>query len=196
MAEPPKELVFQENKSFIFAHSLACPGCSRVLDDSAIDADFMLVDRTFDVSLTHDGAIVVSGAFVSACSDAPGVRFDPIPNEPGYAVLRVDPIVRVEPFVSGVKAGPICADCGEPRYCVRRGPIHLEVDQIVGPGFTRTDLVFGDTADFGPERPVAMRPHVLVDRATGNALKQASLIGVHLITQPWGPDHAEEPPES
>lgn len=196
VAEPPKELVFQENESFIFAHGPACPGCSRVLDDSALDPDFVLVDRTFDVSLTHDGAVVVSEAFVSVCADTPGVRFEPIANESQYAVLRVDPIVRIEPFGSGVKEGPICSECGEPRYCVRRGPIHLDVDQIVGPGFSRTDMVFGDTADFGPDRPIAMRPHYLVDRATGKALKDAVLIGVHLITQPWGPGHDEEPPDS
>ncbi|MEJ7800041.1 MAG: hypothetical protein WKF60_05935 [Ilumatobacter sp.] len=196
MPEPPKELVFQENKSFIFAHAAACPGCSRVLDESGLDADFVLVDRTFDVSVTHDGAVVVSDAFVSACADAPGVRFEPIATEARHAVLRVDPIVRIEPFGSGVKAGPVCSECGVSRYRIRRGPIHLDADEMVGPGFFRTDLLFGDTADFGPDRPVSMRPHYLVDSATGKALKDASLIGVHLITQPWGPGHDEQPPGS
>lgn len=177
------ELVFQENDSFVFTHAVACPGCSRVLDDSTIDADFVLVGRTFDVSVTHDGAVIVSDAFAAVCADVPGVRFEPIATEPRHAVLHVDRVVRLEPFDSGVKAGPICSDCCAPRYRIRRGPIHLDADEVVEPGFWRTDLVFGDTADFGPDRPMSMRPHYLVDRVTGKALKDASLIGVHLITQ-------------
>lgn len=178
------ELVFQENDSFAFGEAAACGGCSRVFDDSTVDPGFVLVFRTFDVSVTNDGAVIVTDAFVSACADTPGVRFEPIASQPDLAVLHVDRIVRIEPFGSGVASGSDCSVCGAPRYRIRRGPIHLHADEVVPIGFSRTDLVFGDTADFGSEQPVSMRPHFLVDRATGRALKEAPLIGVHLITQP------------
>lgn len=175
------ELVFQENGSFAFTGAASCPGCSRVIGDSVVDPGFELVVPTFDVSVTNDGAVIVTDAFVDACDDAPGARFDSV--GPGIAVMWVETVVHIEPFASGVASGPECTECGAPRYRVRRGAIRLDGDEVVPDGFCRTDLEFGDTADFGPEQPVAMRPHLLVDRSTGRRLKDAALIGVHLITQ-------------
>ena len=184
MSDPPFELAFQENRSFLFGRARHCPGCSRVLDDGAVDRDFELRTHTFDVSLTHDGAIVVSTAFVEACAEWPSARFEPLTSEPGHAVLHVDREVRVDPFASDVVTGPTCERCGGPRYRIRRGPLRLADGETLEPGFSCTDLTFGDTADFGPDQPIRLRPNILVDRATGQALKRAGLIGVHLIAQP------------
>ena len=184
VSDPPFELAFQENRSFLYGDAPCCPGCSRVLADGAVDRDFELRTHTFDVSVTHDGAIVVSDSFVVACAGVAGVRFEPLPCEPGHAVLRVDREVRIDPFASDVVSGPICDRCGEPRYRLRRGPLHLADDEILELGFSGTDLTFGDTADFGPDQPIRLRPHILVDRDTGQTLKRAGLIGVHLIAQP------------
>lgn len=184
MSGPPFELAFQENQSFLFGSARHCPGCSRVLDEGVVDPDFELRTHTFDVSITHDGAVIVSNSFVVACAGLPSVRFEPLPTEPGHAVLRVDREVRIDPFASDVAAGPICDRCGGPRYRVRRGPLHLADDEVLQPGFSSTDLTFGDTADFGPDQPIRLRPHIVVDRETGQHLKSAGLIGVHLIAQP------------
>ncbi len=182
--EAPLELVFQENDSFAFGTARHCPGCSRVLDDHDVDPDFELRNRMFDVSVTNDGAVVVTEAFVFACAGMSSVRFESLTSEPAHALMRVDREVRIDPFGCDIVTGESCDRCRGPRYRIRRGPIHLRTGEVLEPGFSRTDLAFGDTADFGPDQPVRLRPHILLDRETARVLKGAGLIGVHVIAQP------------
>lgn len=182
--EAPVELVFQENESFAFGTARHCAGCSRVLAEHEVDPDFELRNRTFDVSVTNDGAVIVTEAFVVACAGMPSVRFESLASEPDYAVMLVDREVRVDPFGCDIITGETCEYCHGPRYRIRRGPLHLRAGELVEPGFSSTDLTFGDTADFGLDQPVRLRPHILLDRATARVLKGAGLIGVHLIAQP------------
>lgn len=178
----PFELVFQEIPIFVYAHAEHCRDCSRVLDATRTAAPADMPEPTFDVSLSLDGAILATRAFVEVCTDVPGVAFSPV--DAATWRVDIDRVVRVDPFDSHVRTGTVCETCGQPRYVVRSGPLHLDPPDSLPLGFSRTDIEFGDTGDFGPTQPVRIRPNVLVDRETGRMLKSSHLLGIHLITQP------------
>jgi len=177
-------MVFQELPVFVYGDAPMCAGCSRVESTGEPLLVGEVPSPMFDVSRTLDGAIVASAAFRDVCADVPGVTFAPLPGVDQLWMLSVDPIVRIEPFDTRVRSGPPCARCGRPRYVTRTGPISLVDDQELPSGFSRTDMEFGDSADFGSTQPVLFRPDVLVDRQTARLLKAAPLLGVHLIVQP------------
>lgn len=181
---PPAELVFQELPWFVYADATHCGDCSRV-DRSHVDPVIEGSARAprFDISKTLDGAIIASDAFRDVCADVPGVTFAPVCLT-GYWSVAIDQIAVIEPFESHVRTGPPCATCGRPRYVTRSGPLRLDPDEELPRGFSRTDVEFGDSADFGLNRPIRFGAHILVDRATARLLKSATLLGVHLITQP------------
>jgi hypothetical protein len=176
-------MVFQEIPVFVYGDAVHCSDCSRVHDEMQAVAPPGTPAPTFDVSLTLDGAMIATDAFVASAHDLPGAKFTPLEGASGNWLFDVVRIVEIEPFDSNVRWGPVCERCHEPRYVTRSGPIRLADGVEIEPGFSRTAIGFGDTADFG-ERPVRLRPHVLLDRATGRNLKSAGLLGIHLISQP------------
>lgn len=173
-------MVFQEVDTFVYAKADHCAGCSRVLDATQAEAVPRSPRPAFDIALTLDGAIIASDAFVAVAKEMAGGRLEPLDGMPGWWIFTVDRLVRIDPFDSHYRTGPLCDTCGEPRYVTRSGPIRLEEDEVLHDGFSRTTSGFGDTADFG-DHPVFLRPHILLDRATGRTLKSAGLLGVHLI---------------
>lgn len=180
---PPAELVFQELAAFVYTDAAHCDDCSRVeLPARGVAAD--IEPPTFDVSKTLDGGIVATNAFRACCDGVPGIEFVPLIGLDDHWLIEVAQTVRIDPFASHVREGPECSSCGQPRYVMRSGPIRLDEDEVVSPGFNRTDAMFGDTADFGVRQPVRLRSNILVDRETARRLKSAALLGIHLITQP------------
>lgn len=184
MSGSPYELVFQEIPIFVYEVADHCYDCSRVTDAAQAKAPNDMPEMTFDVCVSLDGAIITSDAFRDVCGEIPGVEFAPLEGAPGCWRLDVGREVRIDPFDSHLKAGPICATCDQPRYLIRTGPLHLHPHETLQTGFSRTDVGFGDTADFGSTQPVLLRAHVLLDRETGRALKASDLLGIHLIAQP------------
>lgn len=184
MTGPPSELVFQELSSFAYAGARHCPDCSRLELPSPAGSSPDDPPLTFDVSRTLDGAVVASARFREACDRIDGIRFEPVVGADDRWAIEVDREVQVDPFASHIRSGPTCETCGRPRYVTRSGPLRLEVGEPLEPGFSRTDVEFGDTADFGPSQPIRLRPDLLVDRGTARMLKAAGLLGIHLITQP------------
>lgn len=184
MSAGPFEFVFQENRSFMFEQAPMCPACTRVGDARAFDDEFELRQPNFDISITYDGCVIVSDAFVGACVAIPGPTFIPIASAPGFSVLEVDRVTRIEPFDSHVRSGPACDVCGEPRYVTRTGPLRLYEGDDLESGFTRTDVTFGDTADFGPHQPKLIRPLILVDEESARTLKSSRLRGIHFVAHP------------
>lgn len=181
---PPSELVFQELPTFVYTDALHCDDCSRVDEPSLGATEPDIVPLTFDVSRTLDGAVIASAAFREACDRMEGIRFEAVVGADDRWIVRVDRIVRIDPFASHVRTGPVCETCDRPRYVTRSGPLRLESSEPLESGFSRTDLEFGDTADFGPSQPIRLRPDLLVDRGTARRLKSTGLLGIHLITQP------------
>lgn len=177
-------MVFQELATFVYGDAPHCDDCSRVEPPAAAMVSEKLPTPVFDVALTLDGAIVASGAFRAVCAGIDGIEFRPLLGADDRWVVEVDRVVRIDPFESHVRRGPICATCSRPRYVTRTGPVHLESNEPVPAGFSRSDAEFGDSADFGRRQPIRLRPLILVDRDTARALKAADLLGIHLITQP------------
>ncbi|MEO6570481.1 MAG: hypothetical protein ABIO83_02940 [Ilumatobacteraceae bacterium] len=191
MFVPLSEIVFQESDAFVFGGAPHCAGCSRVLDEAWVDPGFRMPSPAFDISVTTDGCLVVSDALVEACDGIPGARFTAIATAPGYATMHVDPVARVDVVTTEVRNGTACEVCGVPRYVIRKAAVRLldpafdldpdEAATFPSVGFVRTDLAFGDTADFGPEQPIRPRPVIFVDEANAQRLKRAGLTGVHVI---------------
>jgi hypothetical protein len=180
----PFELVFQEMPVFVYENAEHCVDCSRVSDPTMARAPAGMPAPTFDISVSYDGALIVTDAFHDFCEDITGAAFEPLEGAPGCWRFDVDRLVRIDPFDSDINVGTMCDRCGQPRYLIRAGPLHLHPHESLLPGFSRTEDGFGDTADFGSSQPIRLRPHVLVDRETGRTLKQSGLLGVHLIAQP------------
>lgn len=180
------EMVFQEHRSFAFGGAPHCASCTRVLDgaEASLPVNGEFEEPRFDVCVTLDGCVLASHEFGLMAQGLRGVRFLPIREHPGWSAMIVDPVVRIDPFASKVRWGSPCDRCGEPRYSVRDGPIRFAEDEEPPSGFCRTDLGFGDTADFGSEQPVRIRPSILVDATTRKILKSGDLLGLHFITQP------------
>lgn len=177
----PFEFLFQDNDSFIFGGAPHCPDCTRVLDDTWVDPRFEPVVTGFDVSVTLDGCVVASSAFVAACEGVAGVSFTPIPAAPELSVVRVERTVRLDPFENRIRTGSTCRECGGPRFAVRSGPLRLAAREVLQPGFSRSDLTFGDTADFGRDHPIRLGPVIVADEATVRMLKAADLRGIHVL---------------
>jgi hypothetical protein len=165
----------------MFSGAPHCSTCTRVLDASWIDPDFVLHKRRFDLSTTYDGAVIASDAFIDACDDIPGVTFLPLPTTAGFAVMRVDRVVYVDAVANRTEFGELCQECGEPRYVICPGPLYLADGQTIERGFSRTNLGYGATAHFGRNQPNHLAPEIVVDADTARALEAAQLLGVHLV---------------
>ncbi len=165
----------------MFRRAAHCPVCTRVLDSSWIDPEFRLAKRNLDLSTTYDGAVIASHSFVQACDGIPGVAFSPLATEPGFSIMRVDRIVRVDAVANRTEFGETCEGCGEPRYVIWPGPLYLASGEAVERGFSRTDLGYGDTADFGKSQPNHLSPAIVADSDTAHYLGSVGLRGVHLI---------------
>lgn len=181
MTVQPYEFVFQDNRSFMYADAPHCSECSRVLDDGWISPDFDLTGPRFDVSMTSDGCIIVSDRFIATCVSIDGLSFRPIPSLPGYSVVDAVPTFRLDPFMNRIRNGVDCKHCERPRFVVHDGPLSLAVDSELPLGFSRSELEFGDSADFGPDHPIRLVPVIAADGDTVAALKDAGLTGIHVI---------------
>lgn len=181
MTVQPYEFVFQDNRSFMYADAPHCPDCSRVLDDGWISPDFALDGPRFDISMTSDGCIIASDRFIAACIEIDGLSFRPIPSLPGYSMVEAVPTFRLDPFMNRIRTGIDCKRCGQPRFVVHDGPLALAVESELPVGFSRSEREFGDSADFGPDRPIRLVPVIAADEDTVAALKAAGLTGIHVI---------------
>jgi hypothetical protein len=177
----PFEFVFQDNGSYMYADAPSCSDCTRVLDDQWISPEFELRGPRFDISMTTDGCLVASDRFVEACASIGGLEFRPIPAEPGFSVVDVTATVRLDEFENHIRFGVTCPQCGNQRFVVHDGPLKLAAGQVLPEGFSRSELVFGDTADFGPDIAIRFAPVVMADESTARGLKATELRGVHVI---------------
>lgn len=181
MPGKPYEYVFQDNRTYMYTDAPHCPGCTRVLDRSYIAPDFEFAGPAFDISMTSDGCLVASDRFISACVAITGLRFRPIPSLLGFSIVEVQPTIRLDEFENRIRKGVDCPACGHPRFVVHEGPLTLEPDEVLPTGFSRSELEFGDSADFGPDYPIRLNPVIASDEATVLHLKSAGLSGIHVI---------------
>ena len=181
MTEQPFEFVFQDNRTYMYADAPHCPDCSRVLDTSWISPDYTFEGHAFDLSMTSDGCLIASDRFIATCIEIDGPSFRPIPSLPGFSVVDIETRFRLDPFMNRIRTGVDCPTCGHPRFVVRDGPLALALDSDAPIGFGRSELEFGDTADFGPTQPMRLMPVIASDEATVRALKDAGLTGIHVI---------------
>lgn len=182
---PPYRFSIQDNDSWMYTLAPHCSTCTWVLDESWVDPAFRLAKRHLDLSVTWDGCTIASSAFVAACTHIDGTRFDELPTEPGFFLMRVDQVVRVDAVANGTRFGEPCDECRQPTFVVRPGPLFLPDGETMPAGVTRTDLGYGDTADFGPAQPNHLVPVLMADSGTAAHLNSAGLTGVHLF--PPGP---------
>lgn len=158
-----------------------CPSCTRVLDDRFIDRNFALPQRRFAISTTYDGCLIASKAFQALCEPLSGLTFVPLRSEPEYAALWVEQTVHVDAAANGTRLGDLCDECGLPRYVIGPGRSVLASGEMLPHGLSRTNLGYGDTADFGPQQPNHLGPVILADPETAAMLNASGLPGVHFI---------------
>jgi len=171
-----------DNGSFMFGHELAprCRACTLVTDAEWINPTFVLVERGLDVSVTYDGCLVSSRRFANLVDGLPGIRTRAIPAAPGFFSTVVDPIVPFDTERRGTRSQDRCGRCGRFKVVIGATPVYLRDGAVVPPGFSRTDVVFGDAADFGAS-PTAQSPIILVDTTTAATLRAERLAGMELV---------------
>ena len=171
-----------DNDSFMFDHELAprCPACTLVTDAEWVNPSFKLVDRGLDVSMTYDGCLVTSRRFANLVDGLPGIRTRAIPSAPGFLATAVDPRVPFDTERHGTRLEDPCGRCGRFKVVIGATPVLLRDGAVVPLGFSRTDIAFGDAADYGSS-PKAQSPIILVDPTTAATLRAKRLVGLDLM---------------
>jgi len=175
-------LSLADNGSFMFDHELAprCPACTLVTDAEWINPTFMMAERGLDASVTYDGCLVSSWRFANLVNGMPGIRTRAIPTAPGFFATVVDPIVPFDTERRGTRLQDRCGRCGRFKVVIGARPVYLRDGAVVPHGFSRTDIVFGDAADYGA-LPTAQSPIILVDTTTAATLRAEHLAGMELV---------------
>ena len=124
-----------------------CEACKGLLDKWHIPLlGLRIRQRKRDLSMTYDGVIVASTAFVNVCEMAgmEGIRFHRLPDDPDF--FRVD-TCRSVLFDAERRATRFlghCGICGQYDEIIGANPVLLrEGEQIADAEVVRTDLEFG-----------------------------------------------------
>lgn len=179
---PAYALFAADNSSFMFDHDLAprCPACTLVTDPEWINPTFKLVDRGLDVSATYDGCLIGSRRFAQVVEGLPGIRMRPIPSAPDFFATAVDPVVQFDVERRGSRLQDPCGLCGRFKVVIGAIPVYLRDGGVVPLGFSRTDIAFGDAADYGTSA-TAPSPIILVHSTTAATLRADRLVGMELL---------------
>jgi len=180
MGGDPFLLKGPDNDSWMYTNAPHCSGCSLVTDDEWVDPTFQLARRVSAFSCTYDGAVIVSESFAEAVAGERGVAFTPVAVE-GYYVMRVTHEVRFDAVRRETRFGPRCKVCNRFESVTGAIPVFLRPDAVVKNGFARTDLAFGDAADFGPAQPVRLAPLILAAPALARRLERMHFPGLLLV---------------
>ncbi len=176
--ELPWLITGPDNGQWMYGEAPHCSVCSLVTAPSRVSKDFRLRRGGAALSSTYDGANVVSSKFVSAVHGEPGVSFLPLPADPDHFVMSVGPVVRFDSERRGTRFGDPCNECGRPSHVIGATPVYLREPWLTPRGFSRTDLEFGDSKDFGPTQPTCLRPMILVDHTLARRLAELRLTGL------------------
>jgi hypothetical protein len=120
--------------------------------------------------MTYDVAVLVTRPFVDAVRMFPGILFDPVPGDPDYYRMLVEPVVIVDRTVGKFEVGEACPLCE--RFSLHGWPGRfMELDHPPS-GFFRTDVEYGG---IGGSRPCHQLPRLFADSSLAAALTRAKL---------------------
>jgi hypothetical protein len=91
--------------------------------------------------MTSDVAVLVTTRFVDAVRSVPGVVLDPVPGDPDYHRMLVEPVVTVDRTVGKFEVGETCVVCG--RFSLHGWPVRFMGLDDPPTGFVRTDVEYG-----------------------------------------------------
>lgn len=152
--------------------SVFCPGCGWKLVWDWVRPDYRLARSRLDVSVTYDGARIVSERareVLLACGADPAA-FLSLSLEPGFHVLAPRAVVRLDPSRCGWRTERPCPVCELPESRVGLDPIVLAEpwpDTLV---LARSDVLYGSCN--------GRHPLLLVHPRAGETMRRARLRGV------------------
>ncbi len=153
-----------------------CPDCDELLakwEEPLLD--LIVKKRLYDVGITYDGVMVVSGRFKSACegNGLTGLIFRQLPKDPSFFAVGATTVVHFDADRRKTRFVKACPICGHFESVVGATPVYLKHgSQIREHEFVRTDLEFGS----GDEK----HPLLLCGKAAADILSKASLRGLDL----------------
>ena len=153
-------------------HPATCLTCGRKTNPEYINPKFKAKRRTWDISATYDGYLLVSRRFCKFCQQQgwEGATFVPLPADNDFFVLRIS---NVLPFDARRREDP-CPTCGGFYNVIGPIPVYLrDVTEPIQEGFFRSDLEFAS----GPEQ----HPLILIGVGTAEKLQKQALRKLNMV---------------
>jgi len=155
-----------------------CETCGELLSkwDEPL-AGLIIKKRTYDISNTYDGVVVVSPRFMSAYEENKlfGLVFRRLPDDPDFFAIQASRTVEFDSDRRKTRFIRPCPSCGRYESVVGATPGCLRSgSEVEGPEFVRTDLEFGTSDE--------KQPLLLCGEVVANVLSHAKLKGLDLIS--------------
>jgi len=158
------------------AHAATCPTCGRKTDPDYVNPKFKAKRRSWDISATYDGYLLVSRRFREFCEKQgwAGMTFVPLPADNDFFVLRVSNVLPFDAQRRKTRFEDPCPTCGAFYNVIGATPVYLRgVTEPIRQGFFRSDLEFAS----GPEQ----HPLTLVGIDTADTLLKQRFRKLDLI---------------
>jgi hypothetical protein len=154
-----------------------CGTCRELIDKwSAPLAGIVVKKRKYDIAITYDGLVTVSGRFKLSYESArlSGLDFHQLPDDPEFFAITAVRMVRCDSGRRKTDFIDRCPRCGRFESVVGATPVYLKDGTAIGETeFVRTDLEFGS----GDEK----HPLLLCGDGAAKALSKAKLKGLDFI---------------
>lgn len=132
--------------------------------------------RKYDISVTYDGVVVVSGRFKVAYEQngLSGLVFRQLPDDPAFFSVQATRVVAFDADRRKTRFTKPCSVCGRFESVIGASPVFLKAGNEIGEReFVRTDLEFAG----GDEK----HPLLLCGEAAAKSLCSTKLEGLDLI---------------
>ncbi len=167
----------QDNDSYLNA-DLYEKNISECLDfirnrEKYISDEFKIKKMKYEFSYTYDGALIVSRRFMDLCKKIgiKGINFFQLKNQQELFLIKVINTVEFDCNRRNTQFLEFNESCGEYKEVVGASPVCLKENQLLDPGFYRTNIEFG--------RGYAKSPLLLVDTNTYNLIKKEKFKGLY-----------------
>ena len=168
-----------DSHAYYGRHDVArCSVCGEILNKEELPLTGLRVRkrRTYDISATYDGVLVVSAAFVELYDRHgwTGLTLTPLPDDPTFSSVVAIEKVEFDVERRGTRFIDFCATCGRYKEVIGAHPVYLKPGNVIpDTGFVRTDLEFASGDEKGPL--------ILCGRSVGQILQRGALRGLELL---------------
>jgi hypothetical protein len=129
-----------------------CARFSNIYDLNLFDVNFRMRNKTYGISSTYDGFVIVSEKFKRFCETESylGLEFINLPNAPGFYWFKTNNILEFDSNERETRFIDYNDDCKGYEEIIGATPACLKSKFPIGNNFFRTDICFGSSAGKSP----------------------------------------------